>query len=29
VIGAAELLEMIRQNVPDDREALTFSDTDR
>src|SRR5262245_35641050 len=26
VIGAAELLETIRQNVPDDSEVLTFSD---
>ena len=28
VIGAAELLETIRQNVPDDSEILTFGDTE-
>ena len=28
VIGAVELLETIRQNVPDDSEILTFSDTE-
>ena len=28
VIGAVELLETIRQTVPDESEVLTFSDTE-
>jgi hypothetical protein len=28
VIGAVELLETIRQNLSDDSEVLTFSDTE-